>query len=128
MRVCAAFKFSTGKRVSNINSIPFLPLGGWVSLAYEFLPYIGVFLLIIRLNTTITFSADDVFRTAVKRLVGRQYKPFVDVTFSFGTADLPYIWSVSIHAPAKGATDTLSRFTKGYVVSIHAPAKGATAN
>ena len=34
--------------------------------------------------------------------------------------------SISIHAPAKGATQTISVATATQVISIHAPAKGAT--
>ena len=33
---------------------------------------------------------------------------------------------VSIHAPAKGATETILSYVIFYKVSIHAPAKGAT--
>ena len=35
-------------------------------------------------------------------------------------------YSVSIHAPAKGATKTKGEGMKQDIVSIHAPAKGAT--
>ena len=47
-------------------------------------------------------------------------------------SDTSFFWHsdmqhpVSIHAPAKGATDNPHAFTKSFVVSIHAPAKGAT--
>ncbi len=34
---------------------------------------------------------------------------------------------ISIHAPAKGATFKIFRFYKNFCISIHAPAKGATA-
>ena len=34
--------------------------------------------------------------------------------------------SISIHAPANGATDTPHRVAKMYEISIHAPANGAT--
>ena len=34
--------------------------------------------------------------------------------------------SISIHAPAKGATKGYGRITNIYLISIHAPAKGAT--
>ena len=33
---------------------------------------------------------------------------------------------ISIHAPAKGATDKLNGFARCIQISIHAPAKGAT--
>ena len=35
-------------------------------------------------------------------------------------------WQVSIHAPARGATPCFNQPTKNYYVSIHAPARGAT--
>ena len=34
--------------------------------------------------------------------------------------------TVSIHAPAKGATMIECNYSEDYIVSIHAPAKGAT--
>ena len=36
------------------------------------------------------------------------------------------IWSVSIHAPARGATLSFDAAPKDLMVSIHAPARGAT--
>ena len=33
---------------------------------------------------------------------------------------------ISIHAPAKGATHNLLNIIVGHIISIHAPAKGAT--
>ena len=35
-------------------------------------------------------------------------------------------YSISIHAPAKGATTAFGRLHRGFTISIHAPAKGAT--
>ena len=39
---------------------------------------------------------------------------------------LDYIGVISIHAPAKGATQTVNSATRDLLISIHAPAKGAT--
>ena len=35
-------------------------------------------------------------------------------------------WVISIHAPAKGATQSGDHGSGGNAISIHAPAKGAT--
>ena len=40
--------------------------------------------------------------------------------------DKGYISDISIHAPAKGATKTLDLTFASWSISIHAPAKGAT--
>ena len=37
-------------------------------------------------------------------------------------------WVISIHAPAKGATQSGDHGSGGNAISIHAPAKGATEN
>ena len=37
-----------------------------------------------------------------------------------------FIFCISIHAPAKGATVVLAKDSVNIVISIHAPAKGAT--
>jgi len=37
-----------------------------------------------------------------------------------------WVWKVSIHAPARGATNDSNSKLYGYKVSIHAPARGAT--
>src|SRR5205085_11900213 len=39
-----------------------------------------------------------------------------------------FVFVVSIHAPARGATQMNVRFTLSEIVSIHAPARGATLN
>ena len=36
------------------------------------------------------------------------------------------VWDISIHAPVKGATITLSDVCRLLAISIHAPVKGAT--
>ena len=36
------------------------------------------------------------------------------------------LYGISIHAPAKGATQVVSRLVQRWLISIHAPAKGAT--
>ncbi len=43
-----------------------------------------------------------------------------------GADDDRWLWPVSIHAPAKGATRAGADALSGSTVSIHAPAKGAT--
>ena len=39
-----------------------------------------------------------------------------------------FVLAVSIHAPARGATDDVYQAQVRYKVSIHAPARGATAS
>ena len=48
-----------------------------------------------------------------------------DIVYSTG---LTMSNKISIHAPAKGATETKSLASEWLEISIHAPAKGATGN
>ena len=62
-----------------------------------------------------TCSLTDVFQSTLPR---RERRESLSERYSK--------WSISIHAPTKGATNVLSCFFFSIFISIHAPTKGAT--